>query len=123
MGRWVVEECCQRAVQVAAENYKRQLFLLFHLTIHRTGFGPKVGATLGANQLLSGHGSAAVGTVKHGDAANPAIGIQGAIVQITGTGGSYQATSGPTGLYEITNIAPGTYEGMVTHPDYETAYF
>jgi len=49
--------------------------------------------------------------------------VAGAVVQITGTGGGYQATTNSSGAYQITGIEPGTYNGMVTHPDYETAYF
>jgi len=50
-------------------------------------------------------------------------GVAGAVVQITGTGGGYQGVTNSTGNYDIPGITPGTYDGMVTHPDYETAYF
>jgi len=53
----------------------------------------------------------------------PGIGIQRAHVQIDGTGGPYEGWTGPTGMCEITDIEPGVYDGVVTHPDYEPAYF
>jgi|GEM_PF-2428389 len=49
--------------------------------------------------------------------------VAGATVQITGTGGGYQSTTDMNGAYDILHIEPGSYDGMITHPDYETAYF
>lgn len=46
--------------------------------------------------------------------------IAGAIVSL---GTTYSAMTNNAGYFIFSDIAPGTYDGVVVHPDYETAYF